>query len=223
MDDDIKKLYEQRQEHIVNNVMGTIVRDNVRRIENWENRLSFDEDETSCKVGEVYAAQIKDVGRIIYDEEKFSYTDTPLEFDNPSEQFTASLYTLFRLDGYILPEFSNKKLLSEKALVFTEVFSGEKFICINDTNISKQKIWECTDNGIALSISNVRKIDDALLKDIGQETLGRKDAVADLLSRKQNDALKKIESDKLKDKDDAFIMASAEDVIHNAKTKKLTK
>lgn len=209
MGDDIKKEYERFDEYANKNIYGGIVKEKENAINEWENRISFSNDEDKqiyFKIGEVYVAQIKNIGRLMYDENTYGYKTMPVEFKGADEKFVSSLYTFFIFGG---------------EGTFTEMFSGEKFILVND-DMKKQQIWEFMDNGIVLSISELKEVNDDLLLDIARETIGRKEDVACLILQKQEDVTETIKTDKLKDKNDAFLMASAENLMRSAKCKTLT-
>ncbi len=232
MYNNIEKEYEQLEIYIKENTLGGIVKKTENIINEWEKRIAFTNDENKqpdFKIGDVYAAQIKNMGRLMYDVGTCSYKTVPVVFKDSKEKLVASLYTFFTFDGEILPrnldnnfnynECSkvDKNLRSSKVLLFTEAFSGKKFICTNHLGLEKQKIWELINNGVILSISDMKIVNDDLLLDIGRETLNRKEDVSNLIFQKQNAATELIENDMLNDKNDAFIMASAENVMRKVR------
>lgn len=233
MHNDIEREYERLEEYKDNRVVGGVIRQTENAINEWEDRLTTElaeEKQHNFKMGEVYATQIKNMERLVYAENTYGYKTTPVEFKGSKEKFISSLYTFFTFDE-IVPSDNLENIItgdlprmrpishSTRAMLFTEIFSGKKFICIDGVDMDKQKIWELMNSGVVLSINGLKEVDDDLLIDIGRETLARKEDIESLIIKKQEEIIRLIEKDKEKDKSDALIMARAEDVMRSARNK----
>lgn len=104
MHNDIEREYERLEEYKDNRVVGGVIRQTENAINEWEDRLTTELDEEkqpNFKIGEVYATQIKDMERLVYDEDTYGYKTTPVEFKGSKEKFISSLYTFFTFDEIV--------------------------------------------------------------------------------------------------------------------------
>lgn len=223
MNEDIIKEYERREEYKKTGVVGSIFTFINKEIKAWEDRIEKNNNALKIYPSFVYASQMKNIGRLAYDENTHNYKLSTLENNNASDCFIGSLYTFFKFGGYINVEQDPENL--NNVVLFTELFTGMKFIYIEDiekVNFDKIKLWDYIDNGVVLTITDMYDINDEILFDIGKETVGRNDEVNDFINRKQKTAIDKLENDRVKDKEDAYYMASAENIIRKSKSKVLS-